>query len=93
MHTINKLLSRLDLMLVRPSRLNTAIKQQAAEHLQQVEDLQQRLVDLSHENEKPRCDAPWQSEIHALTEKLQKQKVMIQRLRVRVSYYKRRAVA
>jgi hypothetical protein len=93
MNTINKLLSRLDLMLVRPSRLNTAIKQQAAEHLQQVEDLQQRLVDLSHENEKPRCDAPWQSQIQALTTQLQKQKVMIQRLRVRVSYYKRRAVA
>ena len=56
-------------------------------------DLQQRLVDLSHENEKPRCDAPWQSQIQALTTQLQKQKVMIQRLRVRVSYYKRRAVA
>lgn len=93
MHIINKLLTRLDLMLVRPSRLNKAIKQQTAEHMEQVDDLQQRLIAMSHENEKPRCDGPWLNEIEGLRRQLEKQKVVIQRLRVRVSYWKRRASA
>lgn len=93
MHIINKLLTRLDLMLVRPSRLNNAIKQQAADHMEQVDDLQQRLIAMSQENEKPRCDGPWRNEIEALRQQLEKQKVTIQRLRVRVSYWKRRATA
>lgn len=91
MHIINKLLTRLDLMLVRPSRLNRAIKAQNAEHMQQVDDLQQRLIAMSQENEKPRCDVPWQNEIEGLRQQLKKQKVAIQRLRVRITYYKKKS--
>lgn len=91
MHIINKLLTRLDLMLVRPSRLNKAIKQQTAEHMEQVDDLQQRLIAMSHENEKPRCDGPWLNEIEQLRQQLKKQKVAMQRLRCRITYYKNKS--
>lgn len=91
MHVINKLLTRLDLMLVRPSRLNSAIKNQTAEYMEKLDDLQERLIAVSHENEKPRCDGPWLVEIESLRQQVAKQKVAIQRLRCRITYYKNKS--
>lgn len=50
-----------------------------------------RLIAMSRENEKPRCDSGCIQEIDALKAKLTERERKIKALRVKVIYYKRRA--